>query len=161
MFWLKRNWNKKSKKTDNVHLEVVNPRICLLGEGRSFRSAPLVLWVSQVKNPVIISIVGISLQSATSSKGIYNRCGPRKNNLTHTDFDPIVEFKIFSRGFRTIFDMFIVQKCRCSLWSSNPIFISSANYTMRRNLPKTFSVLKFWINLLNFSLKNIWQTVKT
>ena len=135
--------NKKRKKTDNVHLEVVNPRICLLGEGRSFRSAPLVLWVSQVKNPVIISIVGISLQSATSSKGIYNRCGPRKNNLTHTDFDPIVEFKIFSRGFRTIFDMFIVQKCRCSLWSSNPIFISSANYTMRRNLPKTFSVLKF------------------
>ena len=119
---------KKRKKTDNVHLEVVNPRICLLGEGRSFRSAPLVLWVSQVKNPVIISIVGISLQSATSSKGIYNRCGPRKNNLTHTDFDPIVEFKIFSRGFRTIFDMFIVQKCKCSLWCSNPIFISSANY---------------------------------
>ena len=28
--------------------------------------------------------------------------------------------------------------------------------TMRRNLPKTFSVLKFWINLLNFSLKNFW-----
>ena len=113
MFWLKRNCNEKRKeeKTDNVHLEVVNPRICLLGEGRSFRSAPLVLWVSQVKNPVIISIVGISLQSATSSKGIYNRCGPRKNNLTHTDFDPIVEFKIFSRGFRTIFNMFIVQKC--------------------------------------------------
>ena len=104
------NWNEK-KKPDNVHLEVVNPRICLLGEGRSFRSAPLVLWVSQVKNPVIISIVGISLQSATSSKGIYNRCGPRKNNLTHTEFDPFVEFKIFSRGFRTIFDMFIVQKC--------------------------------------------------
>ena len=96
------------EKTDNVHLEMVNPRICLLVEGRSFRSALLVLWVSQVKNPVIISIVGISLQSVTnSSKGIYNRCGPRKNNLTHTDFDPIVEFKIFSRGFRTIFDMFI------------------------------------------------------
>ena len=92
------------------------------------QTVPLVLWVSQVKNPVIISIVGISLQSATSSKGIYNRCGPRKNNLTHTDFDPIVEFKIFSRGFRTIFNMFIVQKCRCSLWSSNPIFISSSNY---------------------------------
>ena len=33
-------------------------------------------------------------------------------------------------------------------------------YTMRRNLPKTFSVLKFQINLLNFSLKNIWQTVQ-
>ena len=56
------NWNEK-KKPDNVHLEVVNPRICLLGEGRSFRSAPLVLWVSQVKNPVIISIVGISLHT--------------------------------------------------------------------------------------------------
>ena len=54
---------KKNKKTDTVHLEVVNPRICLLGEGRSFRSAPLVLWVSQVKNPVIISIVGISLHT--------------------------------------------------------------------------------------------------
>ena len=54
---------KKEKKTNNVHLEVVNPRICLLGEGRSFRSAPLVLWVSQVKNPVIISIVGISLHT--------------------------------------------------------------------------------------------------
>ena len=33
-------------------------------------------------------------------------------------------------------------------------------FTMRRNLAKTFSVLKFWIDLLNFSLKNIWQTVK-
>ena len=106
MFCLKRNWNEE-KNWQCAFLEVVNPRICLLGEGRSFRSAPLVLWVSQVKNPVIISIVGISLQSATSSKGIYNRCGPRKNNLTHTDFDPIVEFKIFSRGswgFRTIFN---------------------------------------------------------
>ena len=87
------------EKTDNVHFEMVNPRICLLGEGRSFRSALLVLWVSQVKNPVIISIVGISLQSVVnSSKGIYNRCGPRKNNLTHTDFDPIVGFKQFSSG---------------------------------------------------------------
>ena len=33
-------------------------------------------------------------------------------------------------------------------------------YTMRKKLPKTFSVLKFWIHLLNFSLKNIRQTVK-
>ena len=33
-------------------------------------------------------------------------------------------------------------------------------YTMRRNLPKTSSVLIFRINLLNFSLKNISQTVK-
>ena len=31
---------------------------------------------------------------------------------------------------------------------------------MRKNLPKTFSVLKFCINLLNFSLKNISQIVK-
>ena len=34
------------------------------------------------------------------------------------------------------------------------------HYTMKRNLPKPCSVLKFWINLLNFSLKNFWQTVK-
>ena len=33
-------------------------------------------------------------------------------------------------------------------------------YTMRRNLPKLSSVLIFWKNLLNFSLKNISQTVK-
>ena len=31
---------------------------------------------------------------------------------------------------------------------------------MRINLPKTISVLLFRINLLNFSLKNISQTVK-
>ena len=31
---------------------------------------------------------------------------------------------------------------------------------MRKKLPKTFSALKFRINLLNFSLKNISQTVK-
>jgi hypothetical protein len=31
---------------------------------------------------------------------------------------------------------------------------------MKRNLPKTSSVLIFRINLLNFSLKNISQTVK-
>ena len=31
---------------------------------------------------------------------------------------------------------------------------------MRKNLTKTFSVLKFRIGLLNFSLKNISQTVK-
>ena len=31
---------------------------------------------------------------------------------------------------------------------------------MRKKLPKTFSVLKFRINLLNFSLKNISQIVK-
>ena len=34
------------------------------------------------------------------------------------------------------------------------------SFTMRRNLPKTFSVLKFWIDLLIFSLMNFWQTVK-
>ena len=33
-------------------------------------------------------------------------------------------------------------------------------HTMRKNLPKTFSVLKFRINLLNFSLKNISKNVK-
>ena len=33
-------------------------------------------------------------------------------------------------------------------------------FTMRRNLPKLSSVLISWINLLNFSLKNISQTVK-
>jgi hypothetical protein len=32
--------------------------------------------------------------------------------------------------------------------------------TMRRNLPKTISVLIFRRNLLNFSLKHISQTVK-
>ena len=31
---------------------------------------------------------------------------------------------------------------------------------MGKNLPKTFSVLKFRMNLLNFSLKNISQFVK-
>ena len=31
---------------------------------------------------------------------------------------------------------------------------------MRKNLPKAFPVLKFTINLLNFSLKNISQFVK-
>ena len=31
---------------------------------------------------------------------------------------------------------------------------------MRKNLPKTFSVLKFRINLLNFSVKNISQNIK-
>ena len=35
-----------------------------------------------------------------------------------------------------------------------------AVYTMRKKLPKTSSVLKFWISLLNFSLKNISQIVK-
>ena len=37
---------------------------------------------------------------------------------------------------------------------------SRLSYTMRRNLPKLSSVLIFWINLLNSSLKNIPQTVK-
>ena len=32
--------------------------------------------------------------------------------------------------------------------------------TTRRNLPKTFSVPKVLINLLNFSLKNIWQAIR-
>ena len=44
----------------------------------------------------------------------------------------------------------------CVLWYNS----LRESHTMRRNLPKIFSVLKFWINLLNFSLKNNWQTVK-
>ena len=34
------------------------------------------------------------------------------------------------------------------------------HFTMRKKLPKTFSVLKFRMNLLNFSLKNISQNVR-
>ena len=37
---------------------------------------------------------------------------------------------------------------------------SRVMYTMRTNVPKTFSVLNFLINLLSFILNNIWQTVK-
>ena len=40
------------------------------------------------------------------------------------------------------------------------ILTMGIDYTMKRNLPKLSNVLIFWINLLNFSLKNISQTVK-
>ena len=45
------------------------------------------------------------------------------------------------------------------LLSDNHQPCTKFGYTMRKNLPKTFSVLKFRINLLNFSLKNISQNV--
>ena len=38
----------------------------------------------------------------------------------------LIETKLHQ--FSKFFLIVIVQKCRCSLWSSNPIFISSANY---------------------------------
>jgi hypothetical protein len=57
------------------------------------------------------------------------------------------------------FDNFFSKETRI-VENASLCSIGQQYLTMRKNLPRTFSVLKFRINLLNFSLKNISQFVK-
>ena len=94
-------------------------------------------------------------------------------SLLHTFLSPAIIIAWFlntymyswrATGFPNFRPITMVQFDWLKVWKAGaPVLLKNLQFrqlTMRRNLPKTFSVLKFWINLLNFSLKNFWQTVK-
>ena len=105
-------------------------------------TAPIVSWECKIFFPSHNNWKQRVVYIHTTSKGAFKRC-------------VCYNFEMFFRNIekqnRVLVKNSLESKCPQNCFD---------NITMRKNLRKTFSVLKFRINLLNFSLKSISQFVK-